>query len=335
MKKFLIKLSCFLAIQIGLCFFFMWYGSRDLNSNEYLYSLKDKYDLLQETTGPRVIFIGGSNLAFGIHSPLIQQQTGYTPVNMGVHGGLGLATMLRLVRDQIREGDIVVLSPEVAVLVSRPQCGENIAIEAIAAWPGIRPYLQPDFEQSLDELAPPRDPMHELASRVATALKRLKGRALPEHISYRRDSFNEFGDHVAHYGLTPERVPKDDYTQVVEAAFMKTAAAMNEFHQFCAARNAAVFYLHPPIRETNSKNSPEVLDQMDLLLKREIDFPMLTQWRSAILADTMFFDSKFHLNEMGAKTRSKIICQLLDQDGNAVQADRQASIDEGLEATRR
>ena len=68
MKKFSLKLGAFVAIQTAILVFVTTYGSMDSSTNEYMYSLKDKYDLLMKTPSPRVIFIGGSNLAFGIKS---------------------------------------------------------------------------------------------------------------------------------------------------------------------------------------------------------------------------------------------------------------------------
>ena len=46
MKKFLLKLGCFISIQLAILCVVVCYGSRDATSIEYMYSLKDKYDLL-------------------------------------------------------------------------------------------------------------------------------------------------------------------------------------------------------------------------------------------------------------------------------------------------
>lgn len=314
MKKFLIRLAGFLAIQFALLCFFVINGSREC-SNEYMYALKDKQDLLKNTPGRRIIFVGGSNLAFGLRSEEIKKNLGYNPINMGLHGKLGLPVLLRLVKEQVREGDIVVVSPEFPVLFSRSKCTEEMAIKLLSVWPGSKRYVQSDFETPLEKLVRPLDPMRELGFCVATTVKGLKNK---KDSIYHRDSFNEYGDHVAHYGLTSKRIPDDRFTKISEDAFRQVAVELRDFHQYCQASKVEVYFLHPPVRETNGKKCAERLDQMDCLLREQIEFPILTEWRESVLADSLFFDSKFHLNRAGAEARTTAICQkLLNVDRTA------------------
>lgn len=311
MKKFLLRLSCFLLIQVALLCFFVYYGARDSASNKYMYALKDKQDLLKNTAGRRLIFVGGSNLAFGLQSEELKKNLGYNPINMGLHGKLGLPVMLRIVKEQIREDDIVVVSPEFPLLFSRPKCAEGMAVELVSAWPGSRCYVQPDLEKSLDELVPTLDPMRKLALCVAMAFQRFKNEADDGDHIYRRDSFNEFGDHVGHYGLTSSKRLSDSFCNISDDIFAEVAVELGEFHQYCKTKNVDLYFLHPPVRETNGKNCAEQLDRMDSRLRDQIEFPILTEWREAVLADSFFFDSKFHLNQAGAEMRTMAICKKL------------------------
>src|SRR2546423_1051105 len=72
----------------------------------------DKENLIRNTPQPRVIFVGGSNLAFGLNSLLIQRRLGRSVVNMGLSAGLGMRFMLAEVRPHLRPGDLVVVVPE-------------------------------------------------------------------------------------------------------------------------------------------------------------------------------------------------------------------------------
>ena len=166
--------------------------------------------------------------------------------------------------------------------------------------------------------------MRELARCVAKAVKSTKEEEQPESVIYRRDSFNEFGDHVAHYNLVPDRQPLDDIKEITDGVFEKVAVELNSFHKYCRAHNASVFYLHPPVRATNAKNHLALLDRMENLLVNNLNFPMLSTWREAILDDSMFFDSKYHLNGTGAQIRSQTICrQIRNYDRVAVRNGQQ------------
>ena len=57
------------------------------------------------------MFVGGSNLAFGIDSREVEQRTGYRVVNMGMGFNMGLRFMLAVVRPHIHAGDVVVWCP--------------------------------------------------------------------------------------------------------------------------------------------------------------------------------------------------------------------------------
>ena len=69
--------------------------------------------------GDNVVFVGNSSVAFGVDSALMEEllRAGgldYTVCNFGLYGSLGTKMMLDLAIDQVEEGDIVVLVPELA-----------------------------------------------------------------------------------------------------------------------------------------------------------------------------------------------------------------------------
>ena len=57
------------------------------HENTYLSSYLDKIKLIEKVENKRIIFIGGSNLAFGLDSSMIEKEfLGYKIINMGLHG---------------------------------------------------------------------------------------------------------------------------------------------------------------------------------------------------------------------------------------------------------
>src|SRR5690242_8741821 len=82
------------------------------SGKSYISIINYKESLLKETPSPRMIFIGGSSMAFSLDSEMVERETGYHVINTAVHIGLGLDFMLNQVRPYLREGDVVVLVPE-------------------------------------------------------------------------------------------------------------------------------------------------------------------------------------------------------------------------------
>src|SRR5918911_1472998 len=70
-----------------------------------------KAELLANVPSPRIIIFGGSNIAFGIDSELMEQKLGMPVINDGLHVALGVAP-LEEVKKYIRPGDIIIISLE-------------------------------------------------------------------------------------------------------------------------------------------------------------------------------------------------------------------------------
>ena len=103
----------FLAILLtGIClppqFSLTWYGA-----------FADMYDNLKSAEGKRIIIVGNSNVAFGSDSALIEdllKEGGldYSVCNFGLYGSLGTKMMLEVAAGEAREGDILILAPELS-----------------------------------------------------------------------------------------------------------------------------------------------------------------------------------------------------------------------------
>src|SRR4051812_20824293 len=117
MKLFIRNLTVFLVIQLFIWAGVLWvYARHRPFRKEYMAASIDKHRLLEQQPSPRILLIGGSNVAFGYDSPEIKRRLApYNPVNMGVHVGLGVDIMLGEVEPLLQPGDVVVVSFEYAL----------------------------------------------------------------------------------------------------------------------------------------------------------------------------------------------------------------------------
>ena len=78
----------------------------------YVGVLNEKVDRLMSIEEDKIVVIGGSSVAFALDSALMEEELGKPVVNFGLYAALGTKLMLDLSRDGIKDGDIVILAPE-------------------------------------------------------------------------------------------------------------------------------------------------------------------------------------------------------------------------------
>lgn len=86
--------------------------SEPVYDKTYNAALVDKLDRLKSIKGRKIVVIGGSSVAFGLDSELMEEYMGLPVVNFGLYAALGSKLMLDLAEDYIYEDDIVIFAPE-------------------------------------------------------------------------------------------------------------------------------------------------------------------------------------------------------------------------------
>ena len=102
-------------------------GLPPVYSNSFVGVLDEKVERLASIEGKKVVVVGGSSVAFGLDSALMEEYLGMPVVNFGLYAAIGTKAMLDLSLPHIGEGDIVVLAPETdAQTLSLYFNGENM-----------------------------------------------------------------------------------------------------------------------------------------------------------------------------------------------------------------
>src|SRR5215212_5179389 len=101
-----------LALAIILSGLLIGQYHTNLRDDSYIAAVLEKDRLIRDTPSPKIILVGGSNLAFGIDSHMLEDSLGVHVVNMGLYAKLGLRYMLAQVKPYIRKGDLVLVVPE-------------------------------------------------------------------------------------------------------------------------------------------------------------------------------------------------------------------------------
>ena len=95
---------------------------------------------------PKVMFVGGSNLLFGINPDSLSKRTGAPVLNYGLHAGLGIDLIADRASQYVRPGDVVVYAPELSHFRKggAGSFSDDLRIDFLAAHPSpnIDPHLQ-------------------------------------------------------------------------------------------------------------------------------------------------------------------------------------------------
>ena len=153
----------------------------------FLGELAPKYERLKAIDEPKVIIVGGSSVAFGLDSALLEQHVGMPVVNFGLYATLGTKIMMDLSKANINEGDIVVLAPEMDAQTLSLYFNAEAALQGMESdWSMLR-YIDSDNHSDL---------VGGLYEYLTSKIKYLREGLLDPAGVYNRDSFNEYGDIV-------------------------------------------------------------------------------------------------------------------------------------------
>lgn len=262
-----------------------------------------KSNLLRTVPSPRIIIVGGSNVAFGIDSELMEQELGIPVINDGLHVALGIAP-LNEIKHYLQAGDIVIISLEYY----------NFTDEA--SFYGQPQYLADWIEFSPERIWYLRDPYKQMPSIFTMMLERKVNRQLNYYLYgfsyeagrnfYSGDLFNEHGDFIGHLGENGNKrfeIADSVYPiNLIENAYVY----LEDFNQYALSKGATVYYEAQAHRQTNCEQTGKKhLDRFFNRLKTKTTIPLLTNLDELCLPDDYFYDTPYHLNEQGRRVRTE------------------------------
>ena len=266
----------------------------------FMGELKSKYERLKETSGKRIVLVGGSGVAFDCDSALMDDFfPSYEIVNFGMYAGLGTKAVMDLSENYIHEGDIVILSPEQSEQTFSDYFnGEYMWQAADGAFGMLRDLKSENFEAMLGNF--PRFALEKLNY----VMKRQK----PQTDSiYQKKSFNTYGDielDTCRENILPNGYDvnqKVRFTEdVVQPEFMDY---MNDWAKRLEKKGAVVWYRYCPVNKLSVEDMDD-LAAYDVFLRQKLDFPVIGNPENSLMEAEWFFDTNFHLNQPGKEVNT-------------------------------
>ena len=266
----------------------------------FMGELKSKYERLKETSGKRIVLVGGSGVAFDCDSALMDDFfPSYKIVNFGMYAGLGTKAVMDLSENYIHEGDIVILSPEQGEQTFSDYFnGEYMWQAADGAFGMLRDLKSENFEAMLGNF--PRFALEKLNYVM-------KGQKPQTDSIYQKKSFNTYGDielDTCRENILPNGYDvnqKVRFTEdVVQPEFMDY---MNDWAKRLEKKGAVVWYRYCPVNKLSVEDMDD-LAAYDVFLRQKLDFPVIGNPENSLMEAEWFFDTNFHLNQPGKEVNT-------------------------------
>ncbi|MCX6214049.1 hypothetical protein [Spirosoma sp.] len=293
--------SILLALVIITVYIFIFLVSPFIrNESSYVAASLDKEKKLEETASPRIIFVGGSNLALGLDCQVLNKKTQLNIVNMGLHAGLGLDFMLNEAIDGIKAGDTVILSIEYFLEEGNKKLIAQLAI--------VNPTAISKMNLSLLDRF--RILMSQLQLCVSSAFYILIDKF--DDPIYNRQGFNEYGDLKTHFNQKKPNVPSGNIL-FVNTNYNNGVKKINNFIEKAKAKKAKVYFTYPAFQRSTYNLNKIKLKNLAGQYNNELNCTILGNLETFVLDDKYFFDTVYHLDSIGIHKRTEIMLQLMEK----------------------
>ena len=295
MKKFIFKFIYFSLPILSLIVLGLFLPATPRASTSLIFANKQKDELLQNTQSPRIIFIGGSNLSFGLNSQMIKDELDINPINTAIHADIGIRYMLENTIQYIREKDIIILAPEyhhfyrdynfMSEELLRTVFDvnlSNIKLLNLQQLIGLIPYIS---KYSFSKIRP-----YEYFN-------------IDEHGIYSVNSFNEYGDTSAHWDL-----PKQEfypYSMLSGKFNYSIIPHIVDFQKRINRKKAKLFITYPGYQDFSYINSIKQIEKIASEYKK-YNLSILGNPERYKISNQMTFNTPYHLNKEGVDHRTRL-----------------------------
>jgi hypothetical protein len=261
--------------------------------------IERKEDLARQMPGPRLIVGGGSGALYGVRARELARELGIPVLNAGLHAGLGLEYILHEVTRLARPGDTVLLALEYDLYTRRDD--DDVLLDYLVSRdPGYFRVLPP--QRQLRAFL--RLPVQRLANPFLVRVF-----ASPPPYPVYLDAYGDTLSNNTAFKTAALRA-----NVAVEPPLrlrQPTAAAIDRLRDFSAwARENRVRLLatHP-----NTIRFPEYFERPQLrrdlsevtALHATLGIPFVDAWNDTMWDARWFFDTIYHLDNVGATMRSR------------------------------
>jgi len=294
-----------------VCFLFL-IPNKNINGNS-LYANIDKHTRLDSLPSPKIIFVGGSNLAYGLDSKRIQDSLGIPVVNMGLHAGFGLRFMVNEIKPSVHKGDIVVISPEYHHFFKEGMLnGEKVLVALVV-----------DVDRRNLKYLSLGQMLHLTPFAMKYAVSKIAGKqfdVMDEGTDfyenrYKRNSFNRYGDENMHWTYPNREIKKMGMPLSTDKVSEEAIGLISGLNTYVTGREARLMVIPPAFMNGEYNDYKRIIDQTSGALA-ESKVPFSIPPERFVYPDSLFFNTIYHLNKKGVDDRTGVVISMLRKELN-------------------
>ncbi|MBO7184952.1 MAG: hypothetical protein J6V34_04025 [Oscillospiraceae bacterium] len=276
----------------------------------YYAELSSLYQNLKDVKGPKIVVVGGSNVAFGLNAELLEQTLrekgfDYTVCPFGLYAAVGTSAMLDLSRDALNEGDIVVLAMEPTSETMSSYFGATAFWKCAEDDPEMFWGVSRDKQNALlGNYIPYLQERYEIHT---------SGMVPVVEGVYAKASFNERGDMIFERLGNTMALGYDTAAPVDLGAVQISPDFAKQVNDYCAAAQKAgaqVCFSFSPVNRAALVSTDEADVQAFFQhCNTTFDCPVISDPNAYILDSGWFYDTNFHLNSDGALLRTYLLAE--------------------------
>ncbi|HMI07954.1 MAG TPA: hypothetical protein VK528_10440 [Flavobacterium sp.] len=271
-------------------------------AKEYLLASRPfKDSLLLHVKQPRIIFIAGSSMNFGLDSQVIKDSLHRNPINTGTHGGTGLFFMMDHNLPYVQKGDVVVLVAEYHQMYGNFAEGGEELLRVI--FDNSEPSLFFKLRKSQLLKTYPYIPKYAMSKFLPAQYFKIKMNPV-----YSKNAYNQYGDAVTHWKTAYDK--KVEPFKIIEGGDFNEdlLKALVEFNQKVLAKGAKLYVSFPPYQQTSFDNCKEQIAYIDGRLQKT-NLEIIGTPERYVVADDMLYDTPYHLNKKGVDQRTRLLLE--------------------------
>lgn len=247
---------------------------------------------------PSVVLVGGSSVVYGFQTPILIDSLAQPVINDGMQAGLGLKFSIDNCTRFLIPGDTLIIISEYSHFFEKSAWGQLYLADLFYLSPKeFLPLLNIQQIKSIINNTP-----RHIQSKITYLLTSLINSS--EQSGYTLSSFNDFGDKVDHYGVPNVdfyyELPIKEHTDEVNYRYFKI---LNKQIETLESKGVRVLLFPAPMAESfyisERVNVDYVKKQMELQ-----HHAFMCEPKECVYADSLFYDSYYHLNYEGSRLNS-------------------------------
>ena len=298
MKRFLNRLVCFVCILLFVITVGIFLPATPREKKSLLFSKIAKDSLLKVTKSPRIIFIGGSNLSFGLNSQMIKDSLHYFPINTSIQASLGIVYMMDDVWKYLKKNDVVILVPEYANFYGNFAYGSE---ELLRIELDIYPIRNISLREKQWLNIAKFIPKYAFSKFIPSEYINIK-----ENDIYGIHSFNQYGDVDAHW--YKKSVKYEPITKFHGALNDAVFNSIETFNNKLKSRGILFYVSYPCFQKTSYNHCAKQINEIEKKLKQS-QINILGSPDKYCFDDSLTFNKPYHLTKSGLDRRTQFLIE--------------------------